>query len=69
MSLGNRISILRISSIPLSTLGTTGLRLCFFVDDIVMLASLSQDFQCALGQFAGECEADESLHRVQGHGS
>lgn len=48
---------LRISSIPLSNLGTTGLRLCFFADDIGMLASSSLDFQCALGQFAGECEA------------
>lgn len=28
-----------------------------FADDVVMLASSSQDLQCALGRFAAECEA------------
>lgn len=37
--------------------GTTGLRLCFFADYVVLLASSIQDLQCALGRFAAECEA------------
>ena len=33
-----------------------------FADDVVLLASTHCDFQQALGQFAAECEADESQH-------
>lgn len=34
-------------------------RLCFFADDVNLLASLSDDLQLALGWFSGECKAVE----------
>ncbi|KAI3358423.1 hypothetical protein L3Q82_014856 [Scortum barcoo] len=40
-----------------SGLGTTGFHLCFLQDDVVLLASSSQDLQHVLGRFAAECEA------------
>ncbi|KAI3375330.1 hypothetical protein L3Q82_021824 [Scortum barcoo] len=41
-----------------SGLGTTGFHLCFFADDVVLLASSSsQDLQHVLERFAAECEA------------
>ncbi|KAI3377919.1 hypothetical protein L3Q82_009049 [Scortum barcoo] len=43
-----------------------------FADDVVLLASSSQDLQHVLGRFAAECEAgwDENQHlQIRGHGS
>ncbi|KAI3356607.1 hypothetical protein L3Q82_017808 [Scortum barcoo] len=43
-----------------------------FADDVVLLASSSQDLQHVLEQFAAECEAgwDENQHlQIRGHGS
>lgn len=34
----------------------SGLCLCFFADDIVLLASSNMDLQLTLGQFAAVCE-------------
>ncbi|KAI3377375.1 hypothetical protein L3Q82_008564 [Scortum barcoo] len=40
-----------------SGLGTTGFHLCFFADDVVLMASSGQDLQHVLERFAAECEA------------
>lgn len=38
----------------------------FFADDMILLASLEDDFQCSPGPFSAECKATEINFQVSG---